>query len=267
MQPRVIQTDECVYIWTSLNITQFTNCTLLLEIAGNYWTIMESLQLFPAFSLYRSLAVIACWFPAKQLSGEKHFQTQKCGCEITPWTTQSHRETLTPRDPTSRFFFIFWPHTAEVGPWWCLFNWCPLCSQICCNAVWQLQYKECLPCFENLLCKHTTENFSCQKSKDERTCRYISTHIKKPLELLMQFNPGVLVTPHFSVCGPWDGCDPVCCYCAVFLSRYFYFCTTVSSYIALVNGVYLVLFIHFKLPLNVQVRHELSDPVWRFCQC
>lgn len=84
MQPRVIQTAECVYIWASLNITQFINCILFLEIAGNYWTIMESLQLFPGFSLYRSLAVIACWFPAKQLSGEKHFQTQKCGCEITP---------------------------------------------------------------------------------------------------------------------------------------------------------------------------------------
>lgn len=73
MQPRVIQTADCVYIWTSLNITQFINCTLVLEIAGNYWTVMESLQLFPAISLYRSLAVIACWFPAKQLSGEKHF--------------------------------------------------------------------------------------------------------------------------------------------------------------------------------------------------
>ena len=73
MQPRVMQTAECVYIWTILNITQFINGTLLLETAGNYWTIMESLQLFPAFSLYRSLAVFACWFPAKQLSGEKYF--------------------------------------------------------------------------------------------------------------------------------------------------------------------------------------------------
>lgn len=62
----------CIHV--DQNITQFINCILLLEIAGNYWTIMESLQLFPTFSLYRSLAVIACWFPAKQLSGEKYFQ-------------------------------------------------------------------------------------------------------------------------------------------------------------------------------------------------
>lgn len=62
----------CIHV--DQNITQFINCILLLEIAGNYWTNMESLQLFPTFSLYRSLAVIACWFPAKQLSGEKYFQ-------------------------------------------------------------------------------------------------------------------------------------------------------------------------------------------------
>lgn len=77
MQPRVIQTAECVYIWTSLNITWFINCTPVLEIAANYCTIMESLQLFPAFSLYRSLSVSACWFPAKQRSGEKHFQSRE----------------------------------------------------------------------------------------------------------------------------------------------------------------------------------------------
>lgn len=190
MQPRVIQTAECAYVWTSLNITQFINCTFLLEIAGNYWTIMESLQLFPAFSLYRSLAVIACWFSAKQLSGEKHFQ----GTEV--WL-KSHHEQLSPTMKHSLhwilqadFFLISWPLTVEVGPWWCPFNWCPLCSQICCNAVWQLQYKDCLLCFEKLLCKYTSENFSYQKSKDAGTYRYISTHTKKPLELWIQFNPG-----------------------------------------------------------------------------
>lgn len=74
MQPRVIQSAESVYIWSSLNITQFLETA---RLPWYYWTIMESLQLFPAFWLYGSLAVIACWFPAKQLSGEKHFQSTK----------------------------------------------------------------------------------------------------------------------------------------------------------------------------------------------
>lgn len=89
MQTRVIQTAECVYVWTSLNIIQFIYCTLFLEIAGNYWTIMESLQLLPNFSLYRSLAVSAGFLLNNSV--EKNIsKAQKCDCEITPWTTQSH---------------------------------------------------------------------------------------------------------------------------------------------------------------------------------
>lgn len=151
-----------------------------------------------------------------------------------------------------------------MGPWWCPSTWCALCSQICCNAVWQPQHRKSPVLWGAPLQIHT-ENFSYQKSKDACTYRYISTHIKKPLELWIQFNPvDSTFLSMWTLGWVWS--------CAAFLSWYFYFCTRVSSSIVLVKGVYLVLccikiFIHFKFLFNLQVWHELSDPVWRFCQC
>lgn len=161
MQPGVMQTAECVYIWTTLNITQFINGTLLLETDGNYWTIMESLQIFPAFSLYRSLAVIACWFPAKQLSGEKHFQSTEVWLwnptmnqSVPPWNIHS----MGVEWVFLRFFFSSLGHLQwKWGPGGVPLPGVPFAVRF---AVMQCGScnTECLLCFEELLCKYTTEN-------------------------------------------------------------------------------------------------------------
>lgn len=71
-----------------LSIIHFLETTHLLWY---YWIIMEGLQLFPAFWLSMSLAVIICWFPAKQLIGEKCVsKAHKCGYEITQWSSWVH---------------------------------------------------------------------------------------------------------------------------------------------------------------------------------
>lgn len=158
------------------------------------WKLLDSYGKFAIISCHFTLQVTSC-------------HCVLVSCETAQWrktflkhrsvAVKSHHEPLSPTVKHSLhgilqadFFLLPWPAAVEVGSWWCPFKGCLLCSQVCCIAVWQVQYKERLLCFEKLLCEYTTENFSYQKSKDACTYRYIGIHVKKPLELWLQFIPG-----------------------------------------------------------------------------
>lgn len=163
----------------------FRNCTLALILLDNYGK-------FAIISCLLTLRVTSC-------------HCVLVSCKATQWretfpkhknvAMKPHCKAFSPCGPASRFFLISWSPTAEVGAWWCPFNWSSLCSQIWCTATWQLQYplqksisfalRSSLVNTPLKICHANSPKMHIDMYR--YIYRYIGIHIKKPLELWMQF--------------------------------------------------------------------------------